>query len=78
MDQTQPYKRASTDLPLKKILWNNFIAGVAWALGATIGISIIIALLSIFSHYVNFVPIVGGFVSKVIDFILQNNANLHK
>jgi len=78
MDQTQPYEKANQNLPLKKILWNNFIAGIAWALGATIGISIIFAILSIISRNINFVPIVGSFISDVIDFILKNNANLHK
>lgn len=72
----QPYEKASRDLPFKKLLWNNFIAGIAWALGATVGLSIIIALLTLISKNINFVPIVGTFISEVINFILKTNPNL--
>ncbi len=72
----QHYEKASQKLSFKQILWNNFIAGVAWALGATIGISIIFALLGLLSKNVNFIPLIGSFISDVIDFILKNNPNL--
>lgn len=74
----QHYEKASQKLSFKQILWNNFIAGIAWALGATVGISIIFALMGILSKNVDFIPIIGSFVSDVIDFILQNNPNLQK
>ena len=46
---SQHYEKASQKLSFKQILWNNFLAGIAWALGATIGISIIFALLGLLS-----------------------------
>lgn len=72
----QHYEKASQKLSFRQILWNNFIAGIAWALGATVGLSIIIALMSLLSKNVDFIPIVGSFISDVIDFILKNNPNL--
>ena len=74
----QPYEKVSQKLSMKKILWNNFIAGIAWALGATVGLSFIIALLGILVQNLNLVPIVGTFASQVIDFVLKNNQSLQR
>ena len=72
----QPYERSS--MSKQQIIVNNFIGGLAWALGATIGLSVIIALLTVLAKNVNLVPIVGNFVSEVINFILATNPNLSK
>lgn len=77
MTDQQPYEKAST-LTKKAIIINNFIGGIAWALGATVGISLIFALLALISHTINFIPIVGSFVSQIINFILTTNPNFHK
>ncbi len=60
----------------KAIFTDNFIGGIAWALGATIGLSIIIALLSIILKNTNLIPYVGNFVAGVIEFVIQKNPNL--
>ncbi len=73
----QPYENSSK-LSMKRIIINNFMGGIAWALGATLGLSLIIALLTIIAKNVNIVPAVGEFVSNVINFILATNPNLHK
>ncbi len=62
--------------PLKKIIFNNFIGGIAWTLGVATGSTIIIALLSYFLGQINLVPFVGNFVLKVVEFVQQNNPNL--
>jgi len=74
------YEKSSLRLKLKDIVLNNFIGGASWALGATIGLSVIIALLTLIAHSVNFnlIPVVGSFASKVIDFVITNNQNLRK
>jgi len=74
----QHYEKASQKLSFRQILWNNFIAGTAWALGATVGLSIIFLILNIISREVNFIPIIGTFISDIIDFILKNNPNLQR
>lgn len=66
----------SADKPLKKIIFNNFLGGIAWTLGVTTGATIIVALLSYILGKINLVPIVGTFVLGVIEFVQQNNPNL--
>lgn len=62
----------------KDIIINNFLGGLAWAVGATIGISLLIAILGFIAAHVNVIPVFGKFVSDIIDFVLQNNRSLHR
>lgn len=71
----QPFENA-TKLSLKEIMFNNFVGGLFWALGATIGLSILVYTLSVVVQNINFVPAVGSFASQVLDFILDHNPNL--
>lgn len=61
---------------LKTILLRNFLGGIAWAIGLTIGFSLLIATLRLLSGYIDLIPIVGTFISDVIDFVLSYNRNL--
>lgn len=56
----------------KEIFANNLLGGFAWGLGATIGIAIFFAALAFIGTHINFVPIVGNFISDVIAYILTN------
>lgn len=58
---------------LHKMLLNNFLGGIAWGFGATIGLSIVLAILTLILKEINLVPIVGGFMSDVLQFMAQNN-----
>ncbi|MDO8658052.1 MAG: DUF5665 domain-containing protein [Candidatus Levybacteria bacterium] len=62
----------------KEIIINNFIGGIAWGLGATIGLSIVVGIFGIIFSNINLIPIVGNFVSQITSFVLQNNPNLIK
>jgi len=73
----QPYENSSK-LSLKDILFNNFLGGMMWALGATVGLSIIFTVLTIIAKNLNLVPMVGSFVSDIINFIFANNPNIHR
>jgi hypothetical protein len=75
MANLQNYENASK-LSKKEIILNNFFGGMAWALGATVGLSLIFTLLALIAKNVNLVPFVGSFVSQVINFVLANNPNL--
>lgn len=55
---------------------DNFIGGIGWALGATIGGSVILAILAIALKQINVIPIVGNFVIEVSKFINEHNPNL--
>lgn len=57
----------------KEIFVNNFIGGIAWGLGGTVGAAIILSLLGLFLSKVNLVPFIGTFVSEVANFVLKNN-----
>lgn len=60
----------------KRMIFDNFIGGIAWALGATVGLAIVFTLLSVILKNVNLIPVIGGFVSQVTTFVLQNNPQL--
>jgi len=70
----EKYERTSE--PRRKIFVNNFIGGVAWAFGVTIGLSIVVAILTPILKHVNFIPSVGNFVANVMQFVFDKNPNL--
>jgi hypothetical protein len=59
-----------------QIFFNNFIGGIAWALGVTIGLALIVTILAFILKNVNLIPIVGDFVAKVIQFVIEKSPNL--
>jgi ABC-type enterochelin transport system permease subunit len=61
-----------------KIFKNNLLGGIAWGLGATIGVSIILAIAGLILKQVNLIPVVGNFVTNVVKFISENNPHLLK
>lgn len=75
-ESIQPFERAGARLKLHEIMSNNFIGGVFWALGATIGLAIIFAILTIISNNINLIPVIGSFVSEIIDFVINKNPDL--
>lgn len=59
--------------PLKQIVMNNFLGGIAWALGISLGASLILAILGFVFSKVNLIPLVGTFVIEVNKFIAENS-----
>jgi len=76
MSDPQPYEKA-TKLSKGEIVINNFIGGLFWALGATVGLALIFTILAFIAKNINLVPVIGSFVSQIINFILSNNPNFH-
>ena len=66
----QPYN-AVEKKSRKQILIDNFLGGIAWGLGASIGVSIILALLGFIASKINLIPVVGTFVGNILDFVLK-------
>lgn len=60
----------------KNLIINNFIGGLAWALGATIGLAIIVTFLGLILQNINLVPYVGNFVADIINFIIDKRPDL--
>ena len=59
-----------------EIFLNNFLGGIAWGLGATVGVSIFFAIFAFILNKVNLIPVIGGFVSEIARYVLQHNPNL--
>lgn len=64
------------DKKRKIIFIDNFIGGIAWALGATVGLSLIVAVLGLILKNSNVIPYVGNFVAGAIQFVITKNPNL--
>ena len=76
MAKVQPYERSSK-LSRTEIITNNFIGGISWGIGATIGLSVVLFLVGYIAKEINLVPVVGSFASQVLNYILTTNQNLH-
>ena len=48
-----------------KMILDNFLGGIAWSFGMWIGTTVILILSFYFLSKINFVPIIGDFVSQV-------------
>ncbi len=70
----QPYEKVK--MSRKEIIVNNFLGGISWTLGATIGIAVIITILTFISKNISLVPFVGNFIAEVIQFIAQKYPQL--
>lgn len=57
-----------------KMLLDNFLGGIVWALGVWVGSAIIIALLVYFISKIDFVPIIGGFMASVSEYMIKESS----
>ncbi len=73
--KNQPFERSSK-LSKKEIVFYNFLGGIFWALGATVGLAVIFAIVGFVSKNIDIVPVVGEFVADILDFIAHRNPNL--
>lgn len=58
----------------KQIIVNNFIGGISWGLGATVGLAIVLAILGFVLGKVDFVPIIGDFTARVSVYTSQKTS----
>jgi len=59
-----------------QIFLDNFLGGIAWALGATVGLAVIVTLLGFILKNINLVPFVGGFIADIINFVIAKNPQI--
>lgn len=65
-------------MPMKKIIINNFVGGMFWGVGLTLGAAVLIAIFGYTLSKVNYIPIVGTFVGEVQQFIAENSEQFEK
>ena len=59
-----------------EIFFNNFLGGIAWGLGATFGVSIVLGIFVFILSKINFVPVIGNFASSIVNYVLISNPHL--
>lgn len=66
------------NLPKKQILWNNFLGGITWGIGATVGVAVLLTILGFIASKANLIPFIGNFVSDLLNYVLQHNPHFAK
>lgn len=51
---------------LKKMLHYNFLGGIAWGLGATIGFAFVITVLTFLLNQIGGIPLVGEWIANIV------------
>lgn len=69
---------ANAHMKKRNIIIGNFLGGLAWGFGTVVGATVVVAILVGLVRSINFVPVVGQFVSGVIDVVQQNQTNPFK
>lgn len=69
MDRHEHVQHEHTKLP--KIFVNNFIGGIAWGLGASVGVSLLLALSGFVLSKINLIPVVGNFIAQLSMYLEQ-------
>lgn len=67
MEEKQPgesYKNIFRSL--RKMLFYNFLGGIAWSLGTLVGLGIIVAIIGYIISQINLVPIIGSWVAEIL------------
>jgi len=56
---------------IKNTLLHNFVGGIAWGLGLTVGISVLAAFLSLVLTKAGGLPLVGGWLAGLVEATLK-------
>lgn len=56
----------------KKMMFDNFLGGIAWSFGTIIGGTILLLIIGFFLSKIDFVPIIGGWVHRVVQEAVQD------
>ena len=74
MKEDQIFERV--EHPLKRILINNFLGGISWGLGVTVGLAVVLTIFGFIFRQINLIPIVGEFLTDIVSYVMQNNPHL--
>ena len=59
--------------PRKQIFIDNLIGGIGWAIGASFGLTIILAIVGFILSHLNWVPFFGNFIVDINKYISQKH-----
>ena len=71
----EPQEKA-TQKTRGKMIMDNFLGGISWALGVWIGATLFIAIIVFVLSKVNYIPIVGDFMVDILNYVGQNSLKL--
>lgn len=69
MEPEQPHEKVAR--PVGKIFVSNFLGGIAWGLGVTVGLSIVFGILGFVISKVDVVPIIGDFMQRLTQGLVE-------
>ncbi|MDP2671411.1 MAG: DUF5665 domain-containing protein [bacterium] len=52
-----------------QMAFNSFLSGLAWGVGSVLGATVIVTLIVFFVSKLDTAPIIGGYISNIIDSI---------
>lgn len=61
---------------LRLILLHNFLGGIAWGLGITIGAAIILAFGGFLISQINLIPVIGEYVKDIAEYVQDASSRL--
>ena len=57
-----------------RLMWNNFLGGIAWGFGVVLGGTLVVAIVLFLLSKLDTVPLIGDFIGRIMDQInLQQN-----
>ena len=65
--RVEPYK--SIHRSRKDMLINNFLGGIAWGIGNTVVVGIILIIVGYAAKHTNIIPYVGNFVTEIVNYV---------
>jgi len=66
-------------MPIHKMIFRSFVGGIAWAAGASIGLTILVGLISYILKLLGGLPFIGEMVGQIVQYTqvyLNNTSSL--
>jgi len=58
----------SAKTPIRKTILHGFVGGIAWAVGASIGLTILVGIISYILRLLGGLPFIGEIVGKIVQY----------
>ena len=60
-------------IPLRRRLFQNFLSGIAYTIGTLIAVAVVVPLIMYFLKDIEWVPLIGDFVDRVIEQVQETS-----